>query len=136
MQALTEARCYEQTDLFELLQRGLKVKVRIMQRYPYIGAFCLKAFYEREPVIRQKIREICARFMEIKANGALERLEPERFVAGLDLKLMYRQMYLATEGYLWEMLQGGQVDVGKMERDFTEMIAFWKKLYLRNGGET
>ena len=31
MQYLTEARCYEQTDLFEMLHRGLKAKVRIMQ---------------------------------------------------------------------------------------------------------
>ena len=136
MQALTEARCYEQTDLFESLHRGLRAKVQIMQRYPYIGAFCLKAFYERDPEISGRIRESCARFMSLKANDALERLDPEHFAPGLDLRMMYRQMYLATEGYLWEMLQSGQVDVGKMERDFTEMIAFWKKLYLRNGGET
>ena len=135
MQALTEARCYEQTDLFEILQRSLKVKLRIMRRYPYIGAFCLKAFYERDPEIRDRIQEGCARFMGIKANGALERLDPEQFIEGHDLKQMYRQMYLAIEGYLWDMLQSGQVDVEKMEGDFTEMIAFWKKLYLRNGGK-
>lgn len=66
----------------------------------------------------------------------MERLDPPRFAEGLDLKEMYRQMYLATEGYLWEMLQSGQVDAEKMKRDFTDMIAFWKKIYLRNGGET
>lgn len=136
MRSLTEARCYEQTDLFEMLQRGLKAKVQIMRQYPYIGTFCLKAFYERDPEISRKIRESCTRFMSLKAHGALERLDPEHFTPGLDLKVMYRQMYLATEGYLWEMLQRGQVDVEKMERDFTEMIAFWKKIYLRNGGET
>ena len=136
MQALMEAGCREETDFFEMLQRGLRAKVHIMQRYPYIGPFCLKAFYERDPVISRKVRESCARFMERKASGALERLDPLRFAEGLDLKGMYRQMYLATEGYLWEMLQSGQVDAEKMKRDFTDMIAFWKKIYLRNGGET
>ena len=43
-------------------------------------------------------------------------------------------MYLASEGYLWEMTQKGSIDVKKMEKDFTEMIEFWKKIYLRKEG--
>lgn len=136
MQYLTEARCYEQTDLFEMLHRGLKAKVRIMQCYPYIGAFCLRAFYESTPEINRKIRESCAVYIDKKTNSALSRLDPADFIEGLDLNRMYREMYRASEGYLWETLQSGQVDVEKMERDFTEMIAFWKKLYLRNGEKT
>lgn len=66
----------------------------------------------------------------------MARLDPADFIEGLDLNRMYREMYRASEGYLWETLQSGQVDVEKMERDFTEMIAFWKKLYLRNGEKT
>ena len=26
-------------------------------------------------------------------------------------------------------------DFDKMEREFTELLEFWKKMYLRNGGE-
>ena len=64
MQALMEAGCREETDFFEMLQRGLRAKVHIMQRYPYIGPFCLKAFYERDPVISRKVRERCALYGE------------------------------------------------------------------------
>lgn len=49
--------------------------------------------------------------------------------------MMYREMYLASEGYLWEMMQRGNVDIDKMEKDFNEMIAFWKRIYLRKGEE-
>ncbi len=38
---------------------------------------------------------------------------------------------LASEGYLWEMLQRDPIDVEKMEKDFTDMINFWKSIYLR-----
>ena len=32
---------------------------------------------------------------------------------------------------LWEMVQKRPVDVAQMERDFTELINFWKSIYLR-----
>lgn len=41
--------------------------------------------------------------------------------------MMYREMYLASEGYLWELMQNGPIDVEKMEQDFAQMIEFWKK---------
>ena len=47
---------------------------------------------------------------------------------------MYRQMYWASEGYLWEMVQRNELDMDRMERDFTGMIAFWKSVYLRKEG--
>ena len=45
--------------------------------------------------------------------------------------MMYREMYWALEGYLWETVQKRPVDVAQMERDFTELINFWKSIYLR-----
>ena len=39
-------------------------------------------------------------------------------------------MYLASEGYLWEMLrQGDSLDVDTLEKDFTRLLAFWKTIY-------
>lgn len=47
-------------------------------------------------------------------------------------------MYLVSEGYLWEIQKKGSLnieeDMEKIERDFQEMIAFWKKIYLRKKG--
>ncbi|MBM6803216.1 hypothetical protein H6B07_11215 [Mediterraneibacter glycyrrhizinilyticus] len=51
---------------------------------------------------------------------------------------MKREMYLVSEGYLWELQKKGVLnideDVEKIEADFREMIAFWKKIYLRKKG--
>ena len=41
------------------------------------------------------------------------------------------QMYLATEGYLWEMVQRGNVDMEQMEKGFKKLMNFWKSIYLR-----
>lgn len=128
---LTEYGCYEQTDLFEMMYRGMKAKLQIMRRYPDIGAFVIKAFYEKDPVIGPSIQESYKKYVNFKTAKTLAGLDKNQFVEGVDLPMMYRDMYLASEGYLWEMMRDDQVDVEKLEQDFTRMIEFWKKTYFR-----
>ena len=64
----------------------------------------------------------------------MKSLDQGQFREGIDLKMMYREMYLASEGYLWEMVRREDVDVDRMEKDFTGMIEFWKKTYTKEGG--
>lgn len=56
---------------------------------------------------------------------------PSQFITGLDIPMMYREMHWASKGYLWEMVQQGNVDIEKMDKDFTKLMAFWKSIYLR-----
>lgn len=137
VQALTAYGCYDSTDLFEMMERGMRAKIQMMHQYPAMAAFAVKAFYEKDPAIHQKIQQSYRKHFDRKALGALSRIDPDDFIPGLDLKLMYREMYLASEGYLWEMLQQtGTFDVDALERDFSEMLAFWKHIYLRKEQES
>lgn len=129
---LTEYGCYEKTDLFEMMYAGMQAKIRIIKKYPDMGTFVIKAFYDKEPAISPEIQKSYEKYKGFKANTALLNLDPNMFVEGIDLKLMYKEIYWASEGYLWEMLRKGKLlDVEKMEKDFVEMIEFWKKIYLR-----
>ncbi|WP_293972743.1 TetR/AcrR family transcriptional regulator [uncultured Ruminococcus sp.] len=132
---LTEYKCYEQTDLFEMMYRGMKAKMRIMNLYPNMGSFVIKAFYERDPEISSAIQESYKSYSAFKTDNILASIDTSQFADGLDFKMMYREMTLASEGYLWKVQRNGEVDVEKMEKDFTKMLEFWKKLYLRKGGE-
>ena len=131
IECLREAGCYEQTDLFESMYRGLKAKVHIIKQYPDMGTFVIKAYYETDPEVCDEIQKSVEKHTVFKANAQLMRLDPEQFVPGLDLKMMYQDMYLASVGYLWEKIQWGGIDVDQMERDFMKMIEFWKSIYLR-----
>ena len=129
MQYLNDYSCYEPTDLFEMMERGMRVKFRIMEEYPYMAAFAVKAFYEKDAEISAEIQKSYRKYFDIKAANALAALDPEDFVPGLDLKMMYREMYWASEGYLWEMLQRGELDAAQMEKDFAALLKFWKSVY-------
>lgn len=43
----------------------------------------------------------------------------------------FMNMYLASEGYLWEKSQQGRLNADEVEKDFIKMIDFWKQIYLR-----
>jgi hypothetical protein len=48
---LTRYDCYSQKDLFESMERGMRVKMDIIRQYPDMAIFAIKAFYEKDPDI-------------------------------------------------------------------------------------
>ncbi|MDY3917965.1 MAG: TetR/AcrR family transcriptional regulator [Candidatus Limivivens sp.] len=131
IQYLTEYGCYEQTDLFEMMYRGMRAKIHIMHENPSMGAFVIKAYYEEDPEVRPAVQEIYRKCRDYKAKETLNNLDAEQFIPGLDVQMMHQEMYLASEGFLWELMRKGPVDVEKMEAGFERLLEFWKKLYLR-----
>ena len=128
---LTRHGCYYQTELFESMERGMRAKMEIIRLYPDMSNFTLKAFYEKDPEICAAIQDSYQRYFSQKADQTRVNLDPDQFIPGLDIAMMYREMYWASEGYLWEMVQRGNVDMDQMEKDFTKLMAFWKSIYLR-----
>ena len=77
------------------------------------------------------MQESYHRYFNLKADEARINFDPEQFIPGLDISMMYREMYWASEGYLWEMMQRGDADIEQMHRDFAKLLEFWKSIYLR-----
>ena len=132
---LTRYNCYGQKDLFESMERGMKAKMEIIRLYPDMGSFTIKAFYEKDPAISAAIQESYRKYFNLKADRTRLNFDPEQFIPGLDVAMMYREMYWAAEGYLWEAVQRGETDAAKMEKDFRKLIEFWKSIYLRKENE-
>lgn len=126
---LHKCGCYETEDMFEGMRRGLMAKAEIMRNYPDLGAFAVRAYYERDPEVCEALQRSIAHHASFQTNAHRLRLDPARFAPGLNLRLMYQDMYWATEGYLWEKQLSGRIDVDEMVRDFTEMIDFWQQIY-------
>ena len=128
---LTKYNCYGQKNLFESMERGMRAKMEIIRLYPDMGSFVIKAFYEKDAEICAAIQESYHKYFNLKADRTRLNLDPAQFLPGLDVAMMYREMYWAAEGYLWEMVQRGDVNIDQMEKDFGKLMAFWKSVYLR-----
>ena len=133
VQYLTEYKCYEQKDLFEMMYRGMQAKMEIIRKYPDMARFVIKAYYEKDPAVCDDIRQSYQKLLNMKSKATLMKLEPEKFMPGLNLQMMYREMFWAAEGYLWEKVQQGSLNMEQMEDDFGKLIEFWKSVYLRKG---
>lgn len=124
-------QCFDQPDLFEMMRQGLRAKVYLMRRYPDMTSFILKAYYEKDQAVCPELQKIIEQYKSGRTFKAKLRLDPEQFVPGLDLEMMYLDMFWAGEGYIWEKVQWSDVSAEEMERDFERLIDFWKGLYLR-----
>lgn len=133
---MTEYGCYGQTKLFDAMERGMLAKMEIIRQYPDMGTFTIRAFYEKDEEICAAIQDSYHKYFSLKADRTRLNMDPEQFIPGLDVGMMYREMYWASEGYLWEKVQqGGAMDVDGMEKDFRKLMAFWRSVYLRKGAE-
>lgn len=127
--------CYAGSDVFEIMLRGLQAKVAVIKDYPYLSAFVMRAYYEKDPEVAQELHKLSEKFISYKENTSLLKMDPADFIPGLDLRLMYQDMYWASEGYLLEKQRSGNLDADEMERDFIKMIDFWKSIYKRRDAE-
>ena len=123
---------YDQTDLFAGMEYGMQAKLRLMRKYPDIGVFAVRAFYEKDPEICADIQKSMGQYLAAHALKKFQKLDPDDFIPGIDLEMMYREMYWASEGCLWEYIQRDEMDVDAMEADFRKLVEFWKTVYLRS----
>ena len=132
MRTLMESGVYnEGDDIFDMMYKGLLVKANMMRDYPDMGKFSIKAYYEKAPEVASEVREIIAPYTEMNTNQSLPPMDLSKFKDGIDIRLMYQDMYLASEGYLWRMQQTDDLDIDKMVEDYKEIIEFWKTIYLK-----
>ena len=131
MQHLVNSGCYQESDIFEMMYKGLLAKAELMKKYPDMSNFALKAYYEDDEEVKDELQNIIAPYRSINTNTAIPELDPKEYKEGLDLELMYQDMYLASEGYIYRMQHQGDVDVDKVVSDYRRIIDFWKNLYKR-----
>ena len=129
IKVLNAEKCYEAGNLFDRMERGMEAKFKLIHRHPYMAGFVIRAFYEKDTEIRSAIQDSYNSLFSKKEERLLSMLNPEDYRPGLDLTMMYKQMYWAAEGYLWQMSHQGPLDPLQMEKDFRQMLAFWRDVY-------
>ncbi len=114
-----------------MMYRSLKIKVTLIKDYPDIMNFSVKAYYEDDPDVRDDIRKRVNPYTNLTTNKRMPHLDPKDFKEGLDLGKMYREIYMASEGYLWQVSQQRNINADKVIRDYKEMVDFWRVLFLK-----
>lgn len=126
---LEEEKCFDSDNLFDMMEHGIYLKTKIISKYPHMSNFLVRAYYEKDSEISSIIQKSYKKIMGNRTEKLLDSLNPDDFIPGLDLHMMYRDMYLASEGYMWEMLQKGDIDAKQIEEDSLKLLEFWRTVY-------
>ncbi len=121
----------EDEPFFDALERGLKIKMDMLRKYPKLGNFAIRAYYEKDETVASSIQKLYHKKLEEHSNRIISNLKPEEFKEGLDLKMMYQEIYYASEGYLYEKMKNGKIDPDEIEEEYHKLILFWKGVYQR-----
>ncbi|MGM9538652.1 MAG: TetR/AcrR family transcriptional regulator [Candidatus Onthomonas sp.] len=129
--ALREADVLETDDLFVMLRRSARAKCGLMERYPYLGAFSLRAYYEREPQVQTAIRGDFDRQSQKSLELLLTRVDRSRLRPEISLEQIYQEILWMTDGYMYHHYLTGRLDPAQIRRDFDRLIDHWALLYGR-----
>jgi AcrR family transcriptional regulator len=119
----------ETTDFFEMIYRSLLAKCSVIRAYPWLYQFAVKAYYEQEPEIKQLIQKSFLDEDQSSEEIMWNYIDISNIRQDIDIRLLYREILLISDGYLRQMLLSGKLDADQMEKDFTRMIEQWKKLF-------
>lgn len=132
IEATREYKVTETKDFFVMLERSLFAKCALLRKYPYVYAFSLKAYYEREEEIKQCVMESFSQVSQSSEDKIWSLIDTKCFRPDIDLQMMYKEILLAVDGYMFQKYHMESIDADEIERDFIELIAHWKKIYLKD----
>ena len=118
-----------------MLYKGMKAKIEILRRNPDMGAFIIKAYYEKDPEVHDDIQASYLKYYRMKAELSLKNVSKDQFRLGINVGDIFRHIFWEANGYLIDILRNSNLDVIRLEKDFTKMIRFWEIIYSRDRKE-
>ena len=116
---------------FDMLETGLRMRIEQMRQYPELALFEMKGYFENAPELKEDIKRIEDMHSGDAIKFHMMRADPSEFIEGLDIEMMYRTIYYAAVGFLWEIMSEKKPDLDKMEQGYLKLIDHWRKIYLR-----
>lgn len=133
-QEVSEYKVMETDDFFEMLHRSLLAKCSLMEKYPYISAFSLNAYYEQYPEIKSAIEDSFSQESQKSENLVLSKINTAKLRKDIDEKAMYEEIFYAMDGYMLKQYRSGRFESQKIKRDIERLINLWRTIYTGEKG--
>ncbi len=127
--AVSDYRVLETDDFFEMLHRSLLAKCSVMEKYPYISAFSLNAYYEQYPEIKEAIGESFAQASQTSEELVLATINTSALRRDIDEKAMYEEIFYAMDGYMLKKYRSDRVNPDEIEKEIAVLINLWRTIY-------
>lgn len=120
-------------DFFEILETGMELKLELMVQHRELSEFVIMAYYEKDEEVAQGVQAWTQKILEKFSGPLFAGIDAAQFTPGLDLEMMYQEMFWASDGCVRAMLQAGPIDLETARGVFQRLVNFWRSVYQREG---
>lgn len=113
-------------DFFELLEYGANNKMTILQEYPNIMGFVVRAFYSQHEAISDDVNQDMQSALKDSYSLYFQHVDFSKFRAGVDPGYIYRMLVWMTDGYLHEVQSNRKnIDLDEVMNEYHK----WKEMF-------
>lgn len=125
----------KETDFFEILRITAISKIHIIQQYPAIFDFLLKAYNEKSPEVASEINAENYKLTHEIMDSLFANVDYSKFKNTLKLEMVINTIVWASKGYVEDKNLQGEFHLEQLIEEFDEYIqmyrqAFYKEEYL------
>ena len=131
MTKLSEADVMEERDFMELFRKSVHIKCQVAREYAYMNQFMVRAYFEDEPEVAEALGLKTNGLIDAGSERLLSMIDKSKFKEESDVAMLLKISVWMGEGYMLHQMREKNMDIDQWERDFMEIIAFWKKNHYR-----
>lgn len=121
-----------ETDFFLLMMNAQQIKTNIMNRYPYIFSFLLKAYYEQDAAVVDDIASYNVQTLDDNTALISQKADRSKFRDDATLEQALKLVVWCAEGLMKTKLQQECFDVEEMNREFLECLQLLKRSFYKD----
>lgn len=116
---------FEETDYFEILCQSQKLKMALLEQYPYLYMFVIKASSEKIPEIVKLVVDINQTKQAEMYAQIYGKIDYSKFIDGTDIEKLTKMICWCSEG-IWNEGMNNNSSVGEMYEQLLEVYDFYK----------
>ena len=120
------------TDFFDLLDYGAKIKIRLLDKNPYIMDFSLRCFYNDKEIISDEINEQLTELYENSFDLYFSNLDLSKFKREADVYQIYKMSIWMSDGYMHEKrMKHEKIDIDELLAEFNKWMEIFKNNFYK-----
>ncbi|TCK89143.1 TetR family transcriptional regulator [Natranaerovirga hydrolytica] len=117
---------FTETDIFEIVQKGMLLKLRLLEDYPYLYNFILQANQEKDEILAKAIQEINTLSEIDMMERLFKNVDRSKFKKGINVKDLLKRINWCSEGLRQEGIMQGKT-YQDMKEEAMDLIEFFKR---------
>nr|WP_288886191.1 TetR/AcrR family transcriptional regulator [uncultured Blautia sp.] len=123
----------EITDFFDLLRYATTLKVQILERYPFILDFAMRAFYSEKEDVSDELKNVNTMQEDVLFQLCFGHIDTSKFKEEVEPFKVYKMLRWMGDGYIHDVqMSGAEFQLDEMMKEFEEWMDMFQMLVYKD----